>query len=72
MRCEESGSNSSTRDGAFYACVQLPHGDDSIAAAHRLIDDHDVVAIPGRIFGETLEGWLRLSWVAPVETCARD
>ena len=53
-------------DGAFYACVRLPGATDSVAAAHRLVDEYDVVAIPGRIFGETLEGWLRLSWVAPI------
>ncbi|GAC1533968.1 MAG: aminotransferase class I/II-fold pyridoxal phosphate-dependent enzyme [Candidatus Velthaea sp.] len=53
-------------DGAFYACVRLPHGGDSVAAANTLVDDRGVVAIPGRIFGETLEGWLRLSWVAPI------
>jgi aminotransferase len=54
-------------DGAFYACVRLPQGGDSVAAAYRLIDDYDVVTIPGRIFGDVLEGWLRLSWVAPIE-----
>jgi aspartate/methionine/tyrosine aminotransferase len=54
-------------DGAFYACVQLPPGTNSLAAAHRLIDEHDVVSMPGSIFGETLEGWLRLSWVAPID-----
>jgi aspartate/methionine/tyrosine aminotransferase len=54
-------------DGAFYACVKLPHGNDSLAAALRLVEDFDVVAIPGRTFGDNLEGWLRLSWVAPVD-----
>jgi aspartate/methionine/tyrosine aminotransferase len=54
-------------DGAFYVCVRLPHGTASLAAAHRLIDEHDVVTMPGSIFGATLEGWLRLSWVAPIE-----
>jgi aspartate/methionine/tyrosine aminotransferase len=54
-------------DGAFYVCVKLPAGSDSLAAAHRLVDDYDVVTIPGVTFGETLEGWLRLSWVAPLE-----
>jgi aspartate/methionine/tyrosine aminotransferase len=53
-------------DGAFYACVKLPAGSDSLAAAIRLVEDYDVVAIPGRTFGDSLEGWLRLSWVAPV------
>lgn len=57
-------------DGAFYVCVKLPSGEDSLAAAHRLIDDYDVVTVPGCTFGATLEGWLRLSWVAPVETFA--
>jgi aspartate/methionine/tyrosine aminotransferase len=54
-------------DGAFYVCVQPPGVTDSLVAALRLIDDADVVAIPGRTFGSTLEGWLRLSWVAPID-----
>jgi aspartate/methionine/tyrosine aminotransferase len=33
----------------------------------RLVQEHDVVTIPGSIFGSTLEGWLRLSWVAPID-----
>ena len=53
-------------DGAFYACVKLPHGTDSLAAALELVEHRGVVAIPGRIFGDSLEGWLRLSWVAPI------
>jgi aspartate/methionine/tyrosine aminotransferase len=55
-------------DGAFYVCVRLPHGTDSLAAALRLVDEYDVVTVPGRTFGNTLEGWLRLSWVAPIDT----
>jgi aminotransferase len=54
-------------DGAFYACVKLPRGGDSVAAAMELVENRGVVAIPGRIFGDSLEGWLRLSWVAPIE-----
>jgi aspartate/methionine/tyrosine aminotransferase len=54
-------------DGAFYVCVRLPHGTDSLAAALRLVDEYDVVTVPGRTFGNTLEGWLRLSWVAPID-----
>jgi aminotransferase len=53
-------------DGAFYVCVKLPAGRDSLAAALRLVEEDDVVAIPGRTFGDSLEGWLRLSWVAAV------
>jgi aspartate aminotransferase len=54
-------------DGAFYACVQLARGRDSLAAALELVENRGVVAIPGRIFGDSLEGWLRLSWVAPID-----
>jgi len=54
-------------DGAFYVCTRLPAGTDSVAAAYRLVDEYDVVTIPGRIFGAALEGWLRLSWVAPLD-----
>jgi aspartate/methionine/tyrosine aminotransferase len=53
-------------DGAFYVCVRLAHGTDSLAAALTLVEQRGVVAIPGRIFGASLEGWLRLSFVAPL------
>lgn len=62
----ESGLAYVEPDGAFYVCVQLPGGGDSLGAALRLADDFDVIAIPGRTFGDALEGWLRLSWVAPI------
>ena len=54
-------------DGAFYACVRLAGGGDSLAAALELVERRGVVAIPGKIFGASLEGWLRLSWVAPID-----
>jgi aminotransferase len=63
----DSGLTYVEPDGAFYVCVKLPAGHDSLAAAHRLVDDYDVVTIPGVTFGATLEGWLRLSWVAPLD-----
>lgn len=63
----ESGLSYLEPDGAFYVCVELPQGADSLAAAYRLLEEHDVVTMPGSIFGATLEGWLRLSWVAPIE-----
>jgi len=58
-------------DGAFYVCVKLKHGDDSLAAALTLVEERGVVAIPGRIFGDVLEGWLRLSFVAPLDSFAQ-
>ncbi len=63
---DASGLRYATIDGAFYACVQLPRGGDSLAAALELVENRGVVAIPGRIFGDSLEGWLRISWVAPM------
>jgi aspartate/methionine/tyrosine aminotransferase len=57
-------------DGASYVCVRLPRGGDSLAAALELVERRDVAAIPGRIFGDSLEGWLRVSWVAPAEEVA--
>jgi aspartate aminotransferase len=57
-------------EGSFYACVRLPDGASSLDAANDLIDRYDVLAIPGVAFGPSLEGWLRLSWVAPAERVA--
>ena len=52
-------------EGAFYALI--PHtgelARDSVAAAERLLEEERVVTVPGRAFGESAEGWLRLSWV---------
>lgn len=57
-------------EGSFYACIKLPGGMKSLDAAHELADVHQVIAIPGIAFGESFEGWLRLSWVAPPEDVA--
>ncbi|HEY0036604.1 MAG TPA: pyridoxal phosphate-dependent aminotransferase, partial [Longimicrobium sp.] len=53
-------------EGAFYCMVRLPMTleHDSLAAAEALLEAHHVVATPGRAFGDSGEGWLRLSWVA--------
>jgi aspartate/methionine/tyrosine aminotransferase len=61
----ESGLRCIAPEGSFYACVRLPEGTSSLDVAYALIDGHDLLAIPGVAFGESLEGWLRLSWVAP-------
>lgn len=63
----ESGLRFIVPEGAFYACVRLGDGMDSLATALALIDERDVVAIPGIAFGACFEGWLRLSWVAPID-----
>ncbi|HEY1655634.1 MAG TPA: pyridoxal phosphate-dependent aminotransferase [Candidatus Tumulicola sp.] len=67
---ESSGMRFVAPEGAFYACVRLPDGRGSLDAANELIDRHDVLAIPGIAFGQALEGWLRLSWVAPADRVA--
>jgi aspartate/methionine/tyrosine aminotransferase len=67
---EGSGLTYVRPDGSFYVCVKAPHGVSSLDAANALIDRYDVVTIPGIAFGESLEGWLRLSWVAPAAQVA--
>ncbi len=53
-------------EGAFYCMVRLPEhlAGDSLAAAESLLDRHRVLATPGVAFGDSGEGWMRLSWVA--------
>jgi aspartate aminotransferase len=63
----ESGLTYITPEGAFYACVALPDGLDSRAAAHALADEYDVIAVPGVAFGAAFKHWLRLTWVSPPE-----
>jgi aspartate aminotransferase len=65
-----SGMRYVAPEGSFYACVRLPEGARSLDASTELIERHDVLAIPGAAFGESLEGWLRLSWVAPADQVA--
>jgi aspartate aminotransferase len=67
---DRSGLRYVSPDGSFYACVRLPDGTPSLEAALELVERYDVVAIPGIAFGQSLEGWLRLSWVSPAERVA--
>ncbi|MGC2243043.1 MAG: aminotransferase class I/II-fold pyridoxal phosphate-dependent enzyme, partial [Candidatus Aquilonibacter sp.] len=64
---QSSGLRFIPPEGSFYACVRLPDGVRSYDAAIQLIEERDVLAIPGVAFGDAFEGWLRLSWVAPLE-----
>jgi aminotransferase len=56
-------------EGTFYCLVRLPErlAGDSLAAVERLLEAQRVVAVPGTAFGESGEGWLRLSWVTGEE-----
>lgn len=54
-------------DGSFYAAVYAGAGIETIPFAYRLLEEADVVAIPGSTFGSSFEGWLRCSWVAQLD-----
>jgi aminotransferase len=55
-------------EGSFYAAVRLPDGADSERSAIDMLETKDVLAIPGSAFGDSFEGWLRLSWVTDLAT----
>jgi aspartate/methionine/tyrosine aminotransferase len=52
--------------GAFYVLVRLPERlrRDSTAAAYALLEEHDVVTVPGAVFASNTEGYLRVTWAA--------
>lgn len=62
----EHGLGYAPVEGAFYCMVRLPErwAADSMGAAEALLERHRVLATPGTAFGESGEGWMRLSWVA--------
>lgn len=68
---DESKMRYISPDGAFYVCVELPRGIDSLAAAHALADRYDVIAVPGIAFGTDLGHWLRLTWVSQPDNLRR-
>jgi aspartate/methionine/tyrosine aminotransferase len=63
---DDAGLRYAPVEGAFYVMIRLPDhlADDSLAAAEALLERHRVLATPGTAFGDSGEGWLRLSWVA--------
>jgi aminotransferase len=62
----EHGLRYAPIEGAFYCMVRLPDplAANSLAAAEALLERHRVIATPGAAFGDSGEGWMRLSWVA--------
>jgi aspartate/methionine/tyrosine aminotransferase len=54
-------------EGTFYAAVHVGRGVESVPFAYRLLEEAEVVAIPGSAFGSSFEGWLRCSWVAQID-----
>lgn len=63
---DEHGLTYAPVEGAFYCMVRLPErwAADSLGAAEALLERHRVLATPGIAFGDSGEGWMRLSWVA--------
>ncbi len=59
-------------EGAFYALVRLPplQAGGSLKVAEQLLEEERVVTVPGCAFGESAEGWLRVSWAVPDEWVA--
>lgn len=57
-------------EGAFYAMVPLTgaYRHDSLAGGFALLDEFDVVAVHGSVFGAQTEGFLRVSWCADEAT----
>ena len=51
----------------FYVWAKLPPGTDSRGAAARLLDEADVVVVPGAGMGPTGEGFVRFSLTMPEE-----
>lgn len=45
----------------FYVWTRVPPGTDSMTACNRMLDEADVVAVPGIGFGPTGEGYLRFA-----------
>ncbi len=56
--------------GAYFAYLRHPHaGQTSKAVARRLVDEHNLLALPGSMFGPAQEDYLRLAF-ANVEAAA--
>jgi LL-diaminopimelate aminotransferase len=48
-------------EATFYLWAKCPQGHDSMSVASRLLDEANVVVIPGAGFGPTAEGYVRFS-----------
>jgi len=55
-------------EGAFYAFFAVDGMTDSVAYAKQLIADTGVGMAPGRAFGPSGEGWLRLCFASDANT----
>lgn len=68
-RARECGFELVEPEGTFYLCLNVG-AENSLAFCETLLDQRDVVTVPGNIFGSTMEGWIRTSFVQPLDTIA--
>lgn len=59
-------------DGGFFAFVRVDGCSDSLALSTAILDAVDVVTIPGATFGQSGEGYLRLSYGAADQAMLRE
>jgi len=66
---ERAGLRMIPPEGTFYGFLGLPQqlAANSTRVAERIVEDTRVVTVPGRAFGVSGEGWIRISWVAPAD-----
>ncbi len=57
-------------EATFYIWAGVPAGIDSLTACDRLLDEADIVGVPGIGFGPTAEGFIRFSLGVPEERIA--
>lgn len=64
------GADLPTADGAFYAFPRIDGIDDAEPLAARLLEEHGVAVVPGRVFGDAYASHLRISYAVERETLA--
>ena len=57
-------------EATFYIWARVPGGRDSLTVCNRLLDEADVVGVPGVGFGPTGEGYVRFALNQPAERIA--
>ena len=62
---QEAGWPVTPPEATFYVWAKCPTGFDSTTVANRLLDEADVVVIPGAGLGTTGEGFVRFSLTVP-------
>lgn len=66
-RLRELGFDARPPRATFYLWARAPAGSDSMTVCGRLLEEADVVCVPGRGFGSTGEGYVRFALSVPTE-----